>query len=511
MGGGTTLWCAGLAPRAKTQTSDQPVSSDGEIASYLFVALRADCPFDTPSRHRLLVGEGVLLGRGETRGVERGGAEAGLVLEFDDGWVSSRHARLACRGGRWQVEDLGSKNGTIVNGERVERAVLDDGDVIEVGRAFLVFRRSVAEAGPPDFDAEGARWPSPRLMTMSPTIAADFARVAGAAPAKVPVLVSGETGTGKELIARALHELSGRSGAFVAVNCAALPDALVEAELFGHKKGAFSGASDDRPGLLRAADRGTLLFDEVAELSARAQAALLRALQEREVRPVGAVAATPVDVRIVAATHRDLDEAVERGAFRADLLARFDGLRVTLPPLRERREDLGLVVRALLERHAPGRLDLRLSMASARALFLAPWAKNVRELERAFEAALPFVKQGVIELAAPRSPSTAPRAASERPPHPRVDERPPNPRVDERLRQRREQLRGLLAEHNGNVMAVAEAMGKDRALVYRWLKETGLEPEDFRTPSGVTPPSPPSPPKAPGQRGGRGRPPRAGA
>ncbi len=370
---------------------------------------------------------------------------------------------------------------------RVGRAALDDGDVLEVGRTFLVVRRSFEAPGPADLDAGRGGWPSPLLATMSPGLAAEFARVAEAAPARVPVLVSGETGTGKELVARALHALSGRGGAFVAVNCGALPDALVEAELFGHKKGAFSGANEDRPGLMRSADGGTLLLDEVAELSARAQAALLRALQEREVRPVGGVAATPVDVRVVAATHRDLDDAAERGEFRADLLARLDGLRVALPPLRERREDLGLLVRALLERHAQGRAELRLAPAGARALFASPWPRNVRELERAIEAALPFVKDGVLALPsakegvlAPERPSSPPPRPSSPPGEPPPAPRGRRPRQEEQRRARRELLRGLLAEHRGNVAAVARALGKDRAEVHRMIKAVGLDAEDFR-------------------------------
>ncbi len=224
----------------------------------------------------------------------------------------------------------------------------------------------------------------------------------------------------------------------------------------------------------------------MAELSPRAQAALLRVLQEREVRPVGA-AATPVDVRFVAATHRDLEDAVEWGDFRADLLARLDGLRVALPPLRERREDLGLLVRALLARHAPGRADLRLSSASASALFADPWRRNVRELERAIEAALPFARDGLLELpprpaAAGAGAKAGAGAGAKTEAKAAGEGRPANARGARPRGERAGQLRGLLTEHGGNIAAVARALGKDRAQVSRWVKDAGLDPDDFRGP-----------------------------
>jgi transcriptional regulator with PAS, ATPase and Fis domain len=168
------------------------------------------------------------------------------------------------------------------------------------------------------------------------------------APSSVPLLVRGETGTGKELMARAIHEASERRGAFVPVNCGALPRDLLESELFGHRRGAFTGASGDRSGLVRRAHRGTLFLDEIAELPPDSQVALLRVLQEGEVRPVGACEEITVDVRIVAATHQDLRERIASGRFREDLYARIAGFEITMPPLRERREDLGMLIATLL-------------------------------------------------------------------------------------------------------------------------------------------------------------------
>ena len=188
------------------------------------------------------------------------------------------------------------------------------------------------------------------------------------APSDATVLVLGETGTGKELTARLLHRWSGRPGAFCAVNCAAIPAALAESALFGHKKGAFSGAVQDSPGFIRAAQHGTLFLDEIAELDPALQPKLLRALQEHEVTPVGETASVPVDFRVVAATHENLDELCANDRFRPDLLARLDGHRVTLPPLRYRLEDLGLLMRAL-SRSTPGQAPAQvvLERGAARA------------------------------------------------------------------------------------------------------------------------------------------------
>ncbi|ANM32102.1 hypothetical protein ABI59_05730 [Acidobacteria bacterium Mor1] len=207
--------------------------------------------------------------------------------------------------------------------------------------------------------------------------------IRSAAPYRVPVLIRGPSGSGKERVARALHRLSGRPGAFVAVNCCALPEALLEAELFGAVRGAYTGIDRDRRGLFRRAEKGTLLLDEIGDMPPGMQAKLLRVLQEGAVRPVGADTEVPVDVRILSATHRELDAAAARGRFRADLLYRIRMLPIDLPPLAERVEDLPELCRALIgdlaKRHglSPGAPDQR----ALQRLRRHSWPGNVRELE----------------------------------------------------------------------------------------------------------------------------------
>jgi transcriptional regulator with PAS, ATPase and Fis domain len=214
------------------------------------------------------------------------------------------------------------------------------------------------------------------------------------------VVVVGESGTGKELVARAIHSLSGRPGPFQALNCAAIPTTILESELFGARKGAFAGVTEDRPGLVRVADHGTLLLDEVADLPLPAQAALLRFLQESEVLPVGATRPVRVDVRVVAATQSSLSSLVARGKFRADLFARLDAFTVAVPPLRERREDLGLLVATLLRKLAPDRCEaIRIAPDAALSLLRHSWPHNVRELEHSLGVALAVCDGSTIELA----------------------------------------------------------------------------------------------------------------
>jgi transcriptional regulator with GAF, ATPase, and Fis domain len=285
------------------------------------------------------------------------------------------------------------------------------------------------------------------------------------------VVLYGPTGSGKELAARALHQLSGRAGAFVAVNCGSIAKTLVETELFGYRKGAFSGADEDRPGLMRTADKGTLFLDEIADLPLGSQSVLLRALQESEVLPVGATRPVKIDVRVLAATHYDLPRLVEQGGFRADLFARVSGFTVRLPPLRERREDLGLLTGVILRRIAADLVDrISLTPEAASALFAHDWPRNVRELEKCLATAVVLAAGQPIDL--PHLPDWA-QVKHEAP--------LPAPPASEAELRKREELLTLLKEHHGNVSSIARSLGKARMQVQRWLKRYGIDAATFRS------------------------------
>jgi DNA-binding NtrC family response regulator len=390
------------------------------------------------------------IGRGGARAVTKTGKA--LRVDCPDPYMSSSHLRFERERAHWVVADAGSRNGILVDGVKQDRAIVTDRDVVEAGRSFFLLRQDE----PADtFEQIAGTDP---LATLDPDLAARFEDLRRIAQSDIPVLVGGPTGTGKERVARAIHTMSRRKGELVPVNCAALPASLVESELFGHKKGAFSGAITDAPGLVVASSHGTLFLDEIGDLPAAAQAALLRVLEEHEVRPVGATAVTRVDLRVVAATHRDLSAMIEDEAFREDLLARLAGFELELPPLAERRVDLG----AMLAEIAP---DATFAAATIRALLAYAWPRNARELVRAVERAAALA--GTAEIAPAHLPDeiatakfTAPLA-------------PPDAR--------REELVALLEKHKGNVSKVALDLGRVRQQVQRWLKRYGLDPERYRT------------------------------
>ncbi len=464
-----------MARETVDETGSRRPGPEPLILPHLFLLLECSRPIAGGARHELLHVAEVRIGRGTQRSATRSFVAGKQVLDLrvPDARMSNDHARITFLGNRHVFCDLGSTNGSRVAGEPVHEPVaLNDGDVVEVGRTLFRFRPALPTppGTPPDFDSDaGSESSQPGFLTLLPALAASHEALAKVATSLVPVLLFGETGTGKEVIARAIHEASGREGPFVAVNCGAIPPNLVEAQLFGHKRGAFSGASSDEPGFVRTADRGTLFLDEIGDLPKAGQAALLRVLQEKEVVPVGSVRSHRVDLRVLSATHQDLEESVARGSFRVDLLARLAGLRHELPPLRRRIEDLGMLVAALLRREATGRAQsIAFTREAARWLVGHTWPLNIRELEQCLSLAAVLAGSGPIDIdhvtaSGPTRIASQGRRA--------LDDSATRARLVEHLR----------AEH-GNVAAVARAMGKARMQVQRWLKRFHIDPDAFREP-----------------------------
>ncbi|MFO0601335.1 MAG: sigma 54-interacting transcriptional regulator [Myxococcaceae bacterium] len=336
---------------------------------------------ELPARLRLVARHGaeVLATHDFTRGAVTVGSAADNALVLRNATVSRHHAELVTRGGAVLVKDLDSRNGTRFQGSRIKEAFVPVGAVLLLGEVELRLE---------DGD-ESAVSHLGRLVSRNPAMRAALESLAKAARTDATVLLEAETGTGKDVTARAVHAESRRSaGPFETLDCGALPKDLAASELFGHVKGAFTGAERSRPGAFERAHGGTLFLDEVGELPLELQPLLLRALERREVRRVGDEQARPVDVRVIAATHRDLDAEVKAGRFRADLLHRLAVVRVRLPPLRERVDDLPTLARAVLDDLGPRAQGFTLSPALLDSLAAHRWPGNVRELKNLIERAV---------------------------------------------------------------------------------------------------------------------------
>jgi transcriptional regulator of acetoin/glycerol metabolism len=412
---------------------------------------------------------GVVLGRGE---------ECDVRIEGEE--TSRRHAEIRREGPLWIIRDLDSRNGTFVNGERVQSAPLARGDLVRLGDALAVVVTVAATTDLADAAAPVFASFAPGLYggpALRPVL--DLARQA--APSLLPVIVEGETGTGKEGLARALHAWSGRAGAFVAVNCGAIPEALAEGELFGYRRGAFTGADRAHLGYFRAAEGGTLLLDEIVELPPSLQTKLLRVLEQRELVPLGESAPVALDVRIVVAAQEPLAQAVKERRFRADLFARLDGLTLRLPPLRDRREEIAFLVTRLLAQHAGGEAPAIEARAVER-LCLYDWPFNLRELDLLARRLMVLRPDGRVRKA---DLPAAMREPSARDPAPEDGKaagkavRSPRPRTPEDRRARDEQdlaaLQAALRVERGNVVRAASRAGMTRQRAYRLMGR----PADF--------------------------------
>lgn len=417
--------------------------------------------------------------------------------------VSRYHARINAvetgtigpheRDTRYRLLDLGSRNGTMVDGQYITDIELESNHEIRIGDAIFKYVDSGAERWLPyrlDGEIEGAR-KATRFVELvggaqMDQIAADIERIA---PADLSAIVLGETGTGKEVVARGIHRLSERKGSLQAINCAAIPPNLLESELFGYRRGAFSGADRDKPGLIKLAHNGTLFLDEIGDMPLEAQAKLLRVLQAREVFPLGATTAEHVNIRVVCATHRDLYQYVREGKFRGDLLARLNEHVVRLPPLRERKEDVYLLARQFCERY--GRPQMRFTFSFLVALLHYDWPFNVRELENC-------IKRGValtdgVELDTVHLPDAITehmKGYGERKRVSQANSFPPPPLdgaanttiapPSRRPPPTEAELRALLERHEGNVAAIGRELGKERMQIHRWLKRFSIDLSQYR-------------------------------
>jgi two-component system, NtrC family, response regulator GlrR len=412
------------------------------------------------------------------------GSAPGNAVVVQDTTVSRLHAELEPRANGLWIRDLGSRNGTFVEGLQVGEARVPDRAKFRLGACEVTVDEGASEKRPVELWRDASFL---SLVGRSLTMRELFAVLARIAPMDASVLIQGETGTGKELVARAIHDASPRANKpFVVVDCAALPESLLDAELFGHAKGAFTGAVGAREGSIEAADGGTVFLDEVGELPPPMQPKLLRVLESRMVRRIGETAYRNIDVRFISATHRDLVRMVGVSEFREDLYFRLSVLPVTVPPLRERKEDIELLVNHFLRRlgdQGTASPDL------LRDLVNRPWRGNVRELRNFVERARAL---GATEALRTLSTGTAPGTAASPSPPAAASASSPAPSgvgavapaiFEQGYKEFRENwvdagekeyVRLLLARHGRNVQAAAKQAGVDRTYIYRLIRKHDL-------------------------------------
>jgi DNA-binding NtrC family response regulator len=402
------------------------------------------------------------------------GTQADNDLVLTDSTVSRHHLEVRVRRDGIEIRDLDTTNGTKHGGARVGSVVLTGAARLRLGK------HTEMDVEPVDTSINLSDWQSDRfgdVLGTTPAMKRLFAMLNRAAPTDATVLLQGETGTGKEAIAEAVHNASRRAkGPFVVVDCGSIPHELLASELFGHARGAFTGATADKQGLIEAANGGTLFLDEIGELALDLQPQLLRALDRRQVRRVGETQAVDVDIRVVAATNRDLRAMVKAGQFREDLYYRLAVVATYVPPLRERKADIPALAAWFADRmgrggftHSPALLD---------QLEQHEWPGNVRELRNVVERALSLGASSLAELG-PDAPDVTPTSESKRTPAP-----PPADVLELPFKEakaalvesfERDYLVALLARHRGNISRAAAEAGIDRNYIHRLVKKYNLE------------------------------------
>jgi len=393
-------------------------------------------PFDAP----------IVLGRGD---------ECDVVL--DDRRASRRHAEVRYERGTWRVADLGSHNGTFVDTRRVDGAVASDHDsVLAIGNRVFLLVNDIRPLVGSGFEIRDG-------VVLGPRLRAVWSTVERFAASGSSLHVIGETGSGKEVLARRFHALRCPKAPFVAVNCAAVPPLLAERLFFGARKGAYSGADVDADGYLAAADGGVIFLDEIGELSLEVQAKLLRAIEAREVMPLGAVKARPLDIVLVSATHVDLRAAVAQGKFREDLYFRIANPAIVVPPLRERREDIPWLVTASLAGHR-----VRAHASFIEGALVRPWPGNVRELAGAVATARDLVPARETHLKMAQLPGQAGLWLGGR------EEAKPVPDTETSA------IYDALRASGGNVTQTARTLGIHRNQLRRWLERNRVDVRQFK-------------------------------
>jgi len=386
-------------------------------------------------------------------------------LSLHDRKVSATHCEVVATERGVRVRDLGSTNGTFLEDHRIVEAILTSGATLRLGDTVLTFRPGKAQRLP--MSRSESFGP---LVGGTPVMRALFEQLKLLAPTTISVLVEGETGSGKELVARAIHEASDRaSKPLVVVDCGAMPPNLAESTLFGHERGAFTGATERRKGAIAEADGGTLFLDELGELPVDLQPKLLRVLAEQRIKRVGADSYVPVNVRVVAATHRDLLQQINDGDFRSDLYFRIAQERVDLPPLRERLDDIAALVQRIMTDQGKPRAFERVTPESLERLMRYDWPGNVRELRNLVILALAYDRGGAIDLTARLRQEHARQGARR---GPRVDGRTYAQWRDE---QDRVYFAALFESTEGNISEIARRANLHRKTVRESLERYGIK------------------------------------